>query len=217
MSIEPLKHHYLKLKKTIQTQYWPSTVHYLESNSPLKLFTRAILLGLLLSIPWQCSRLIFNDFSAQSPEKINEINSTLSLPNFDDGSVTNMPNPKARRPSPVPIDVAPEVAEQASQIEVLESTSVNTQTEQEAKILAQTAPEYPASALRKQESGTVLVRVVIDAKGKVKDTSVEQSSNYRTLDRAARKAVSKWKFSPKIQNGIPVQSELLIPIEYKSE
>jgi TonB family protein len=217
MIIETLKHRYKKLHSAIQSRYWPSTVHYLESKSPGKLFIKALIVGLILSVPWQCSRLILNNYMTEKPEKNNETNSALSLPDFSDGSVTNMPNPKARRPIPVTVETAPQYPMEQSNIGELSSSNANTQTDQDAKVLSQTAPEYPASSLRKRESGIVLLKVTIDANGSVKDADIEKSSNYRTLDRAARKSVTKWKFSPKIENGVAVSSQLLIPIEYKSE
>ena len=217
MTIETIKHRYLILKREIQTKYWPYTVQYIENNSPLKLFIRALFIGLLLSIPWQCSRLVFNSFFSKPSENSIEINSTLTLPKFDDGSVTNMPNPRARRPLPVQIETEPVATDESSQVQETESSSPITQADQDAKILIQTAPEYPAASLRKHESGTVLIQVNLDSEGAIKDVFVKQSSNHKALDRAAQKAVSKWKFSPKISNGETVQSELLIPIEYKPE
>ena len=217
MTIDTLKHRYLKIQEAIRTKYWPRAVHYLETKSPIKLFLRALLIGLLLSIPWQCTRLFFTDYMSEAPVSTSEINSNLSLPKFGNDSITNMPNPKARRPIPEQIESIPSIVDQPSQIEIIESSNTNTIADQEARILKQTTPDYPASSLRKHESGTVLIQVIIDANGEVKDTSVKQSSNYRSLDRAARKAVAKWKFSPRILNGQAVESELLIPIEYKSE
>ncbi len=161
--------------------------------------------------------MFFNASNADDPENIQEKTTSVILPNFDSGSVTNMPNPKARRSVPTPVTTTNIAAEDSAQIEDNSSISSNTPSDQEAKILMQTAPEYPSSALRKNESGTVLLRVTIDEKGEVQDTSIETSSSSRILDRAARKSVSKWKFSPKIENGIAVTSDLLIPIEYKSE
>jgi TonB family protein len=217
MIIETLKHRYKKIHTAFQSRYWPSTVHYLESKSPARLFIKALMIGLILSVPWQCSRIILNNYISETPEKTNENNSTLSLPDFSDGSVTNMPNPKARRPIPVPIEIAPQALEEQSQFGDISSSNSITQSDQDAKVLIQTAPEYPASSLRKRESGIVLLKVTIDANGTVIDADIEKSSNYRTLDRAARKSVAKWKFSPKIENGVAVPSQLLIPIEYKSE
>lgn len=217
MIIDTLKHRYNKLHTAIQSRYWPSTVHYFENESPSRLFIKALLIGLILSVPWQCSRIILNKIYSETPEKTNEIKSTLSLPDFNDGSVTNMPNPKARRPISAPIETAPYPPQEQNLIGETTSSNANMLANQDAKILLQSAPEYPASSLRKRESGIVLLKVTIDDKGTVINADIEKSSNYRTLDRAARKSVTKWKFSPKIENGVAVSSQLLIPIEYKSE
>lgn len=216
MNIDSLKQRLLEFIADIQNRYWPSAVHYIENNSPSKLFVRALLIGLILSIPWQCSRLLFNKSVTDDPEKKQVESTSFMLPNFNSGSVTNMPNPKARRPAPAPIttNTAPE---EPTQTEIVPTNNPKVESDKDAMIVSQTPPEYPSSALRKQESGTVVVRVTIDANGEVKDTAIETSSTSRTLDRAARKSVSKWKFSPKIENGVAVTSDLLIPVEYKSE
>ena len=59
------------------------------------------------------------------------------------------------------------------------------------------------------------MNVQLDAKGHPDQVRIEKSSGSRDLDRAAREAVMQWKFSPKIENGTPVASELLIPVEFK--
>lgn len=76
------------------------------------------------------------------------------------------------------------------------------------------APEYPASALRKGESGVVLVNVLVDAQGLPSRVSVAQRSGSRALDRAALNAVRRWRFQPALSAGQPVPGEVQIPIEF---
>ena len=75
-------------------------------------------------------------------------------------------------------------------------------------------PDYPPEALRRGESGTVLVQVEVDTAGRPADVSVVQSSRSRALDRAAVRAVQRWEFSPALRAGQPVASKVLIPIEF---
>lgn len=77
------------------------------------------------------------------------------------------------------------------------------------------APEYPAAALRRGESGTVIVRVDVDASGAPLDVRVIQRSGSRELDRAAQEAVRNWRFQPAQSNGQPMQGSLEIPFDFK--
>lgn len=79
------------------------------------------------------------------------------------------------------------------------------------------APEYPRAALRNGESGTVLVRVAVDASGMPTDVTLEKNSGSRDLDRAALEAVRKWRFQPAQRDGQPVPASLVIPIEFKTQ
>lgn len=78
------------------------------------------------------------------------------------------------------------------------------------------SPEYPAAALRKGESGTVMVRVQVDKSGVPVDVSIDRRSGSRDLDRAAQDAVRGWRFQPAQRDGQPVDAILVIPIDFKS-
>lgn len=79
-----------------------------------------------------------------------------------------------------------------------------------------TPPEYPSAALRRGESGTVLVRAEVDASGRPTDVSVARSSRSRALDRAAVQAVRRWRFRPAQQDGRAVAGAIEVPIEFKA-
>lgn len=76
------------------------------------------------------------------------------------------------------------------------------------------APRYPVAAMRAGESGTVMVRVEVGADGVPVGIGIEQSSHSRELDRAAMEAVRQWRFNPAQQDGQPVPSTLVIPIDF---
>lgn len=63
-------------------------------------------------------------------------------------------------------------------------------------------PDYPASAARNGETGTVNLALLIAANGTVADAKVEQSSGSRVLDRAAIAALSICQFKPATNNGV---------------
>ncbi|RJF92677.1 energy transducer TonB [Noviherbaspirillum saxi] len=57
------------------------------------------------------------------------------------------------------------------------------------------APEYPVGSLTRKESGTVLLRVLVNRGGTVDRLELIKSSGYVELDESARLAVSTWKFT----------------------
>ncbi len=78
------------------------------------------------------------------------------------------------------------------------------------------APRYPAAALRRGESGEVLLRIDVDAEGRVADVGVVHGSGSRALDRAAISAVRGWRFLPGQRDGQPVPGVVNVPITFDS-
>ncbi len=76
-------------------------------------------------------------------------------------------------------------------------------------------PQYPAQALRRRESGTVLVQVHVDARGRPERVEVVQSSRSRELDREAVRTVERWEFAPATRGGQPVPAKVLVPIDFR--
>lgn len=76
------------------------------------------------------------------------------------------------------------------------------------------APEYPASALRGNVSGTVVLDVDVDASGRPLKVGFARRSGSRALDRAALRAVQGWRFQPAMAGGQPVPGQVQIPIEF---
>jgi protein TonB len=64
-------------------------------------------------------------------------------------------------------------------------------------------PEYPASAARQGQSGTVTLALLVGADGKVTSSRVQHTSGFRDLDKAAVNALSLCKFKPAMNNGTP--------------
>lgn len=78
-------------------------------------------------------------------------------------------------------------------------------------------PRYPGAALRRGESGTVLVRVEVDTAGMPAGVALVQRSGSRDLDRAAMEAVRGWRFQPAQRNGQAIAASLVIPIDFKAD
>jgi protein TonB len=84
-----------------------------------------------------------------------------------------------------------------------------------AAYLDNPAPAYPASSKRLGETGTVLLRVVVDENGRPESINVTTSSGFERLDRAAIDAVRRWKFVPAKQGDRPVKAAVLVPLEFQ--
>jgi periplasmic protein TonB len=78
----------------------------------------------------------------------------------------------------------------------------------------QPAPKYPPQSRRLKEEGVVVLRVLIDERGRACEIVVESSSGYARLDHAAREAVESAVFRPYIEDGAPRRALVLIPIEF---
>ncbi len=76
-------------------------------------------------------------------------------------------------------------------------------------------PRYPYAARLRGEQGRVVLRVEVDAAGAVRAVSIEASSGSRRLDRAALRAVRRWRFAPATAGGRPVPGEVLVPITFR--
>jgi len=66
-------------------------------------------------------------------------------------------------------------------------------------------PQYPLRASERGIEGWVEVEFTISKLGTVKDPMVINSHPSSIFDRAALKAIKKWKYNPKIEDGEPVE------------
>ncbi len=65
-------------------------------------------------------------------------------------------------------------------------------------------PDYPPRALSRGIQGWVIVQFTISATGTVKDQKVVDSSN-KIFDDAALKAIARWRYNPKVDEGVAVE------------
>ncbi len=103
-------------------------------------------------------------------------------------AVSNTPQPVAP-PSPMPVAAAAPVVTAA----VISASSCE-------------KPEYPSASKRLEEEGTVTLKFLVGADGKVIESAVEKSSGFRRLDEAARAGLSKCQFKPGTVDGKPQQT-----------
>jgi protein TonB len=76
-------------------------------------------------------------------------------------------------------------------------------------------PVYPRTARRRSLEGRLILRVAIDHNGRVDAVEVAWSSGHVILDRAAERAVRRWKFEPGRRAGIPVRTAIDIPVVFR--
>jgi protein TonB len=76
------------------------------------------------------------------------------------------------------------------------------------------APAYPRKARRMGYEGTVMLKVLVDENGRVRDLMVLESSGYSILDRTALASVRKWLFEPGTEGGIKKKMWVKVPIRF---
>lgn len=79
-------------------------------------------------------------------------------------------------------------------------------------------PDYPKNAARNEEEGTVTIKFLVGADGKVISSQIERSSGSRELDKAAQTFLSACKnFKAGTENGKAVESTARVAYEWKLE
>lgn len=88
----------------------------------------------------------------------------------------------------------------------------------EATPIVRIEPKYPMQAARDGKEGWVQLSFTINEVGGVDDIEVIDSEPKRIFDREARRALSRWKYKPKIVNGKPVkQRNMKVQLDFKLE
>jgi TonB family protein len=81
-------------------------------------------------------------------------------------------------------------------------------------IVSKKEPKYDKESRRQRVQGTVIVWVIIDARGIPSEVLVSRSLT-RKLDDTAVKAVRQWRFSPGTVNGRPVETFATIEVNFR--
>ena len=85
--------------------------------------------------------------------------------------------------------------------------------EQQARLVRQVAPVYPAAARQAGISGVVRLGVVIAKDGMVRDITVMNGPGLE-LDNAAMQAVRQWVYKPALLNGQPVEVVTTVEVNF---
>jgi TonB family protein len=86
---------------------------------------------------------------------------------------------------------------------------------QEMSYVTQSAPIYPADAIKKKEQGTVVLLVLVSPEGKPIEAKAEATTQAAPdLIKAATDAVMTWHFNPTMKNGKPIAAYARVPITF---
>ena len=84
-----------------------------------------------------------------------------------------------------------------------------------AEVLKTVSPEYPREAYIKHQEGWVEVEFTITPDGQVTGAAVAGAQPARVFNEAALRAVQRWTFKPKMDNGKAVEEHMKRRIEFK--
>ena len=85
----------------------------------------------------------------------------------------------------------------------------------QVQYLVPPAPAYPLASRRLRETGTVHLRVLVDAQGRPQQVIVQRESGHPRLDESARAAVDAARFKPYTENGRPQPFWVVVPIAFE--
>ncbi|MBV9670390.1 MAG: energy transducer TonB [Acidobacteriales bacterium] len=80
-------------------------------------------------------------------------------------------------------------------------------------VLERVQPQYPAAAKLAHLEGEVVLRAIISRDGSIE--SIRPISGSRMLTGAAIDAVRRWRYRPYSLNGVPVEVETIITVNFK--
>ncbi|MGA2356071.1 MAG: energy transducer TonB [Terriglobales bacterium] len=74
-------------------------------------------------------------------------------------------------------------------------------------------PEYTEQARKKKINGTVLLSLTVTVDGTTRDIKLVKGVGYG-LDEKAVEAVSRWKFTPALKDGQPIEKEISVEVDF---
>jgi TonB family protein len=112
------------------------------------------------------------------------------------------PSQSAEAPAP-PAERPPSISPQRE--DTWRELILSLQREDEVIPLVRIPPEYPPRALRERIEGSVTIEFTIADEGYVRDPVVVESIPPGVFDEAALAAISRWRYNPRIEDGVAVE------------
>ena len=78
-------------------------------------------------------------------------------------------------------------------------------SDRDVQPLVRVPPEYPARLIGRGVEGWVKLQFTITAAGSVQDAFVVDASPQTVFDDAALKAIARWRYNPRVENGAAVE------------
>ncbi|MEO2279600.1 energy transducer TonB [Pseudoalteromonas pernae] len=89
------------------------------------------------------------------------------------------------------------------------------QDTQQQTPLYRVEPKFPISAAKRMASGNVVLNILIDEAGFVQSADVVSSEGHSDFKKEALKAVRKWRYAPKFEEGKAVQAETTVQLDFR--
>ncbi|HZP67868.1 MAG TPA: energy transducer TonB [Rudaea sp.] len=118
----------------------------------------------------------------------------------------------AARPAPTTATPAPAAAPATAAAAPAPAPGGETRS---AELVKSAPPEYPAEAYRRHQEGWVEVEFTVMPDGTVSNATVVNANPTRVFNDAALRAVQRWSFKPKLENGKAVEERIRRRIEFK--
>jgi protein TonB len=97
---------------------------------------------------------------------------------------------------------------------VLGNVGMDRKAEGDVVPLVRIAPQYPRDAQMNMIEGYVTIEFTITETGSVRDPRVVESKPPRVFDRAAIRAILRWKFKPRVVDGTAIARRATQTIEF---
>ncbi|MEX0361333.1 MAG: energy transducer TonB [Allomuricauda sp.] len=107
------------------------------------------------------------------------------------------------------IEKEPTVSKEISADEIFEIRNLDT----EPKLIKKSKVKYPPKLFKEGISGTVVLQITVNTKGRAQDIKVE-SSPHELCSEAAIESVKKWRFKPATINNKPVKCRIRLPLSF---
>ena len=110
--------------------------------------------------------------------------------------VFNLPAQSERATEPAPSPPEPSPPEQ----------TISASNDPGYELLERVPPHYPSTALRRRIEGHVVLEFTVTATGRVQNIVVIETIPEGLFDNASRAAVEQWRYSPRMEDGEPVDT-----------
>ena len=83
------------------------------------------------------------------------------------------------------------------------------------QLIRHLSPLYPFAAKRKGIQGQVIVRIIVDKMGNVRDPEVIEATPEGVFEESAISAVRRWRFKPAIKDKRSVSVYVIVPVKFE--